>query len=687
MYQEWSGVTPVTAVEQPVGMILDKRQGLTRSVEKWTGTVSLIGESTDLGGGVYRILSTAGAASEVYVPGANVVGRWYEVTFTIDSISSGGVGVGTPGSPNFNSAGPKHCIVQATNTSATLKRTGITDATVSNVSFKEIQGSAATQSTSASRPVLSARINKFVSTEDFTTGSVWTNTALGAAVAPVITNNYATAPDDTQTAGRVQLSLGGATTSSDMSRLRQTVTGLTSAFNYVHSLWVRSTDGVSSYDCHLIRPDGAGQNLTITPTWTRVSATSAGPGTGSAQLGIMLRGGQTPTHSDTADFLVWHPQFEDGSTATRYQRVGPQRNLLTKTDEIDNAAYSKVGSTIVANQVINPLDGKLNADLWVGTSGAATEQSLKHSASYVSGTTYVASVYLKYAGQAITRMKISSLVIGGTSASISFNTQLGTVVVGSGNANLLSYAIEAAGDGWYRCQATFTASVTVTSTGGWWLDLQQALGDGVTGVYIYGSQLEVGTVATAYERVDTTATTYDTVGFAHYLKFDGVDDSLATPTAVDFSASSSMLFTSGVRKLSDSATGTVFELSAASGTNAGSFQLRAPNGAATNYMLGVRGATTEQLVTATPYVAPITNVLASAFSTSGSVALRVDGAAVASGAGSDGGNFGNYQLYIGRRGGTTTPFNGHLYGLIIRGAASSDAQILAAESLMNDRIA
>jgi hypothetical protein len=62
---------------------------------------------------------------------------------------------------------------------------------------------------------------------------------------------------------------------------------------------------------------------------------------------------------------------------------------------------------------------------------------------------------------------------------------------------------------------------------------------------------------------------------------------------------------------------------------------------------------------------------------------RINGAvptlAVASAGPAGTGNFGNYPLYIGRRGGTTLPFNGHIYGLIVRGAATTDAKITQTE--------
>ena len=48
-----------------------------------------------------------------------------------------------------------------------------------------------------------------------------------------------------------------------------------------------------------------------------------------------------------------------------------------------------------------------------------------------------------------------------------------------------------------------------------------------------------------------------------------------------------------------------------------------------------------------------------------------------------GGDFLAYPIYIGRRAGTSLPFNGHLYGLILRfGPTLTDAQIATAEKWM-----
>ena len=57
------------------------------------------------------------------------------------------------------------------------------------------------------------------------------------------------------------------------------------------------------------------------------------------------------------------------------------------------------------------------------------------------------------------------------------------------------------------------------------------------------------------------------------------------------------------------------------------------------------------------------------------ISARINGAYLApvTSSGSAGtGNFGNYPLYIGRRGGTSFPFNGHIYSLVVRGALTAD---------------
>jgi hypothetical protein len=187
----------------------------------------------------------------------------------------------------------------------------------------------------------------------------------------------------------------------------------------------------------------------------------------------------------------------------------------------------------------------------------------------------------------------------------------------------------------------------------------------------------------AYQRVNTS-TDYDTTGFPMYLRFDGVDDSLST-SSINFTSTDKMTVFAGVRKLSDAANGVLAELSVDANANNGAFELRAPSGGLNDLFARFRGTAT---VFVNPTVAaPVTRVIAVTDDISGdSLVMRLNGTQAASNTADQGtGNFGNYPLYIGRRGGTTLPFNGRFYSLIVRGAQSTAAQIAATETYVNSR--
>jgi hypothetical protein len=181
----------------------------------------------------------------------------------------------------------------------------------------------------------------------------------------------------------------------------------------------------------------------------------------------------------------------------------------------------------------------------------------------------------------------------------------------------------------------------------------------------------------AYQRVNTS-TDYDTTGFPYYLRFDGTDDSLATAT---FTPGTDKLqaFT-GVRKLSDAAFSCLYEFSAAAFSNSGTFNsLISFNGAASAgpyYGASSRGSGSLQVATsAATFPAPQTAVQTQTSDIAGdSVVLRINGVQAATATSDQGaGNYLAYPLYIGRRGGTTLPFNGRIYSLIIRFGANLDA--------------
>lgn len=170
----------------------------------------------------------------------------------------------------------------------------------------------------------------------------------------------------------------------------------------------------------------------------------------------------------------------------------------------------------------------------------------------------------------------------------------------------------------------------------------------------------------------------------YYLNFDGTDDGMATPS-IDFTGTDKVTVVAGVRKNSAANYGCLAELSANASSNVGTFALWSPY-ELEKYRFDSRYSSTG-LALSGAYAAPVSNVITALGNISGdSSVLRVNGAQAASSASDQGtGNFGNYPLYIGRRAGTSAPFNGRLYGLIVRGAESTAAQIAQTEQYMNSK--
>jgi hypothetical protein len=172
-YQEATGITPVTAPGQGaadcvIGFLVDKRLGGNTALgpQLWDDVASVFtGEASKVSTGVYRVYTSAGALSQVTVPAA-VVGRVYEITFTVDSIAvvGGGIGVsGTTVTSTVTTVGPKRFILEANAISIGVKRIGAAcDFQISNLSIKQLPGNHATQSTTPSKPVLTARYNQFL---------------------------------------------------------------------------------------------------------------------------------------------------------------------------------------------------------------------------------------------------------------------------------------------------------------------------------------------------------------------------------------------------------------------------------------------------------------------------------------------------------------------------------------------
>lgn len=359
------------------------------------------------------------------------------------------------------------------------------------------------------------------------------------------------------------------------------------------------------------------------------------------------------------------------------------RNRYTYTEQFDNAFWSKANITIAADATAAP-NGTITADkIQETTATTFFTVSLNPAGSF--STTYTWSCYAKAAER--TLMNVGFTVCGVAGA---FNLTTGQTTATTGSPVMSATSV---GNGWWRCSMTFATPASGSSI------LYHLFGPIITpgfgtyagtagyGIYVWGAQLELGSTATAYQRVgnqyDVTQANVQSVG---YLAFDGVDDNMVTGTITP--GIDKVQVFSGLRKLSDAVVGVVAELSTTSVTNNGSITLLAPGSvAATNYAFSSRGTITSTS-TATPYVAPLTSVVTTIGDIAADTAtLRVNGTVAATSVTDQGtGDYLAYPIYIGSRAGTGSFFNGRLYSMILRfGPNLTTGQITSTESWVNSK--
>jgi hypothetical protein len=209
---------------------------------------------------------------------------------------------------------------------STIANLGVTGATIFR---QDWQGNQQMYSTPRTNALLwSQQISKWSTTQ-----------AGGAGVAPIVTDNYATAPDGTATASRVQFNLGGGTTINDYSRISTGVT--TVAQNpYTQGAWMRSTDGVSTYTLHMSfnGQNGNASTVTVGPTWKWFNSTITAAIDTTRNFRLDLQG--TLGDSNTADILVWGAMHVPGLYTGAY--IPTAGTAVTVTDYSINMATAVV---------------------------------------------------------------------------------------------------------------------------------------------------------------------------------------------------------------------------------------------------------------------------------------------------------------------------------------------------------
>jgi hypothetical protein len=246
-------------------------------------------------------------------------------------------------------------------------------------------------------------------------------------------------------------------------------------------------------------------SLIVTPNGSKTSKLySIVPSDGSGDM-TFARTGDTATRVNSSGLvetvLANKPRLDYTDSTCAKLLLEPQRtNVVTYSDQFDNAAWTKVRASILSNQIASP-DGTSNADKLTNNNTNNDEFIEKASLSITAGT-YTASIFVKNSDAITSTIRIVHLTEGTSTSELIYTWATNSFTITG--SNKVSGKVTSYGNGWVRLEFTYTIGTVSSHT-------FRFYGQGLTQVakfvYIYGAQLEAGAYATSYIPTTTASVT------------------------------------------------------------------------------------------------------------------------------------------------------------------------------------
>jgi hypothetical protein len=213
------------------------------------------------------------------------------------------------------------------------------------------------------------------------------------------------------------------------------------------------------------------------------SSTSAG-----AQ--IFLSSGGTITYDGVSGngVYLWGAQSSQHNALRPYLNTSV-KNLLGFSEDCSNAAFTKTSTTITTNAATAP-NSTTTADKLIASAASATHHVYQN-VTVTSGSTYTYSVYLKAAEYTTASVYLNDAANLSNRVATAVDLTTGVLSATSSNGTFTGAAatVASAGNDWWRVAITGVVGIATVQCRVFIGGNSAFLGDGTSGIYIWGSQL------------------------------------------------------------------------------------------------------------------------------------------------------------------------------------------------------